>query len=314
MSKKTSKKKPDAGGGAPFSFREKYWFVFPSQMLQFFAREREEARLYRASLSPLEKQEIRSARRRMLLSFCASLALHAAFFLAVFSDFMEPVLLGEAEVSAESEADFKIMEGMVSEDLEPVYDEFSEFVIKPSELIKKKSSRLLSLDNLLEQLRAGKAAALSDRMAGGNLEAKKPSRLGGAEGSLRARLRGRKIKKSLSLSRIQLWDHVKTLKMKGGRGKANYSEIMKVIDKHNFQFQECYELGLLKDEKLSGKIIFLLKLDRSLVKKASLKLEGQGSPASRRALLRCLYRESKKLVFLKNKKKISIKFNLIFGI
>ena len=89
---------------------------------------------------------------------------------------------------------------------------------------------------------------------------------------------------------------------------------MKVIDQHSFQFQECYERGLLKDESLSGKVIFLLKLRQSQVKKAGLELKGKGNPASRKELTRCLFNESKKLTFSNNKGNISIKFNLIFGL
>ena len=301
--------------GASLSFREKYWYIFPAKVFRFFAREREESRLYRAALSPLERREMKRERRRLLLSFCASFALHSVFLLAVLSNyFIEAVFLGEKEISARDEADFNLMEGMVSSYLNPVYDESSEFIIKPSSLIKKKDSRLLSLENLLEQLRAGGGASLDGKAFAASKEGGKRSRIGQEELNLKAGLRRKKIKRKAPLSRIQLWDRVKMAQSGASPAPVNYSEIMKVIDKHNFQFQECYELALLRDEKLSGKIIFLLKLESAAVKKTNLKLEGQGSASSRRALLQCLYQESKKLAFPKNREKISIKFSLIFGV
>ena len=128
----------------------------------------------------------------------------------------------------------------------------------------------------------------------------------------------KKTKREITPLKVQLWDHMKMFKTdktkKTVAANQENTEIMKVIDQHSFQFQECYEEALLLDEKLSGKVIFLLKLNRSKVKKSGMELEGQGNSNSRRKLTRCLFKESKKLVFLKNRKNISVKFNLIFGL
>ena len=105
-------------------------------------------------MSLQEQREIRLERRRLWMSYSISAALHALFAFAMLSDFMDPVLLGGSRVSAEKEADFRLMEGMISYLEKPVYDESSEFVIKPSKLIKKKDRRLLSLDSLLQKLRS----------------------------------------------------------------------------------------------------------------------------------------------------------------
>lgn len=296
---------------------QRFWLLSPRRIFQFFAREREESRLWRASLSRRELREISLERRRLWISYSVSFALHALIAFALLSDFTGAVLIGDQRISAESEADFKLMEGMISHLEKPVYDESSGIVVKPSRLIRKKDRRLLSLDNLLQKLRSGGGLKLSGGAFKGSEKSAARPRTGAEELELKAGLRRRRTGKRLSVSRGQLWDGLRLMREanKGGAAQVNYSEIMKVIDKHNFQFQECYELALLKDEKLSGKMVFLLKLDRAAVKKTNLRLEdGRGSPVSRRALLACLYQESKKLVFARNKRKITVKFNVIFGI
>ena len=297
-------------------FREKYWYIFPSLVFRFFIQEWKEERLYLASLSEWEKKEIKRKKLRHLLAFSTSFILHSVFFLFLFYDFVGSVLIGESEVVAREAIDFDIMDGMISSDLDPVYDESSDFVIKPSALIKKEDRKKLSLGYLLDKLRASKNPVLS---RGSLRKSKKEyaSNIGREEQRLKSKLgwSGRKKrKKKIKPLQVQLWDRMKLLKSKATEAQVNYGDIMKVIDKHNFQFQECYERALLIDEKLSGKVTFLLKLNHSKVRKAGLELKGKGSSGSQRELTRCLFRESKSLLFPKNRQKISIKFNLIFGI
>ena len=306
--------------------------LFPP-LLCLGAKAREESLLFRASLSLQERREIRHERRRMGLSWLASLALHAAFFAVLLSDFMEPVLLSETKIAYQDEADFSLMDGMVSSQTDPVYDERSEFVIPPPPEAPK-DSRLLSLENLLEKLKAEGGAALSENLGASYQQSDPGGRLKREERILKTGLKQRAGKRPGSAGapferrpQIQLWDHVPMTAQKwSGRGAGSGaaergrhaappdSEIMKAIDQRNFQFQECYEMALLRDEKLSGKIVFLLKLNRAKVQKTHLQFEGEGSAASRRSLLSCLYQESQKLLFSKNRQKISVKFSLIFGI
>ena len=300
-------------------FREKFWYLFPGAVFQFFLQERKEKRAYLSSLSSEERREIRKKKWRFGIAFFISSIVHGLLFFAVFYRLINPILLGEATIIAKETLDFDIMDGMVSSHLDPVYDEMSEFIIKPSALIKNEDRKKVDLSNLLDQLKTSTGPALSNKVVGKDREYK--SRLGQEEESLKAGLKKRsrpkpRITRINKPSRSQLWDRMKLLKttqrQKGG--PVNYGDIMKVIDKHSFQFQECYEKALLRDESLSGKVTFLLKLNRNKVKKTGLELKGKGNTKSRRALTRCLFQASKSLSFPKNTQKVSVKFNLIFGL
>lgn len=222
------------------------------------------------------------------------------------------VLLGEDKIIKGDLVNFDVMDGMLSSDLNPVYDKNSEFVIKPSSLIKAKSRKDQSLSSLLEKLRIAKFTSLSSETSKKSI--KYESQLGEGEYKLGTGLGRRKTRKKVSSFRAQLWDRMKILQSNAIDEDTNYGKIMKVIDKHSFQFQECYEKALLRDENLSGKVVFLLKLSRSKVKKSGLELQGEGDSRSRRMFTHCLFQESKKLVFLHNKGDVSVKFNLIFGL
>ena len=239
--------------------------------------------------------------------------MHCLFCLFFFYNFLSPVLIGEDKTIKGEAVDFDIMDGMLSSDLDPVYDKTSEFIIKPSSLINR-DKKGQSLANLLERLKESKPTGLSFGRTSREGR-KRRSQIGQAENKLKAGLGWKKTKKKVSPLKSQFWENVKMSKSEAAtEGSMDHGGIMKVIDKHSFEFQDCYERALLKDESLSGKVIFLLKLNQSKVKKAGLELKGEGNPPSRRELTRCLFQESKKLVFLNNKGNISIKFNLIFGL
>lgn len=228
-------------------------------------------------------------------------------------------MVSEDRAIANTAVNFDIMDGMLSSKSEPVYDENSEFIVKPSSLIIYKDSKDRSLAGLLEKLKGFKPVGLS-RFAKRNFKKIKQykSQIGQEERKLKAGLgwkkKGKSVVNNATPIRAQFWDRIKMSKSSVGGKSVNYDGIMKVIDQHSFQFQECYERALLRDESLSGKVNFLLKLNSSQVQKAGLDLQGKGSPASRRELTRCLFQESKKLVFSSNKSNVSIKFNLIFGL
>ncbi len=292
-------------------FRKRFWYIFPGLVFRFFVQEWREKRLYLTTLNEHEKKEIQKQRKRHLIAFSVSFLLHCIVFVSLFYDFMDPVLMGENELTAGETIDFDIMDGMISSNMDPVYDHNSEFIVKPSALIKKEDRKKISLNNLLQQLKTSKGPVLSDSPSRKNRQ--DHSKLHQEEQSLKSGLgwKGRVKQKKIKPLRLRLWDRMKLLKSRTTETQVNYGDIMKVIDKHNFQFQECYEKALLKDEKLSGKVIFLLKLNQSKVQKAGLELKGKGNPMSRRELTRCLFRESKRLSFKKNTENISIKFNLI---
>lgn len=299
-------------------FRKKFWYVFPVPVLIFFMKEWKEERLYLSSLSVQEKKEIAKSRTSLFLSFSVSIVLHAVFFLSIFFGVFDRVLYDRNIFISKNVIDFELMEGMVSTYLDPVYDQNSDIIVDPAVLIgknKNKDSQLLSLSSLLKELKKSENPVLSSVFSKSQ---KRKSRLDQEEKNLRAGLWGLKqgntIAKKITPMRIQLWDHMRLSNSDVVNVKVNYTHIMGVIDRHSFQFRDCYEQALLKDEKLSVKAAFFLKLDQSKVKKTKLELHGNGNPRSRRALSYCLFRESKALVFSKNKKNISVKFNLIFGL
>ena len=291
--------------------RQNFWYLFPGLMFRFLVQEHKEWKKAMAVLTSEEKEELKQGKRRHVFAFTASLIFHFVFGLIFFYYSLGSVVLIEDQIVQGDIVDFDIMDGMLSSEVDPVYDKTSPFVIKPSSLIRKRKDQ--SLTDLLEKLRDMKTTSLSGRTS--KKRKKYKSQIGQEDYKLKAEWGWKGAKKKIPSQRANLWSRVKSLQSDSTANQnVNYSEIMKVIDRHNFQFQECYEQALLRDESLSGKVIFLLKLNRSQVKKAGLELKGKGNPASRRALTRCLFRESKKLVFSNNKGNISIKFNLIFGL
>ena len=294
------------------SFRNRFWYLFPKQAFHFLVQEWKEEQSYLATLKKWEKEEIKKQKRRHFISFFLSFVLHLLFCFFFFYKFSSTVLVVEDKILKKDIVNFDIMDGMLSSELNPVYDENSEFIIKPSTLIRAKERKDKSLTSLLEKLRGTGVTSLSSKTFKKNIEY--GSQIGQEDYKLRAGLGMRKTKKKISTFRAQLWDRMKLLKSDTSNENDPYGGIMKVIDRHSFQFQECYEKGLLKDEKLSGKVVFLLKLNRSKVRKSGLELQGEGNSISRRIFTHCLFQESKKLVFSENKGNVSIKFNLIFGL
>ena len=134
------------------SFRRKFWYLFPVSVFRFFAQEREEQKLYLATLTEREKEEIKNQKRRNLFSFSASFLLHCLFCLGFFYNFINPILIEKDRIIAGDAIDFDIMDGMLSSEVNPVYDKESEFIIKPSNLIREEKKEQ-SLTFLLEQLK-----------------------------------------------------------------------------------------------------------------------------------------------------------------
>ena len=299
-------------------FRERFWYISPLFVLAFFLKEWREERLYLRSLDTQEKKEMTKQKVSYFISFSVSISLHAVFILGIFTGIFDRVLYNKDVFIAKDVVDFELMEGMVSSYLDPVYDQNSDVIVNPAILIgkqDKKDDQMLSLNHLLNQLKKSKNPFLSSVVSEGQ---KRRSKLGQEERNLRAGLggfdQGRTIGKKIRPMRIKLWNQVHLSGSDAVNVKVDYAHIMKVIDQHSFQFRDCYEQALLKDEKLSVKAAFFLKLNQSKVKRTQLKLHGDGNTRSRRSLSYCLFRESKALVFSKNKKNISVKFNLIFGL
>ena len=267
--------------------------------------------MFSASLNEREKAEIRKDRRRRFTAFFLSFVLHFTAFLMFFSHLKGAVLLGENQINPRDAIDFDIMDGMVSGSAEPVYDKKSEFVIKPSDLIRRERKKH-SLNTLLEELRSSKGPVLS--VGGRKKQERRESRISREERKLKVGWGWKKTKRRPTPLQAELWDHIKLLRKSGRGGRADYKKIMKVIDSHSFEFQECYEEALLKDETLAGKVIFLLKMSGSRVKRAGLDIQAGGDPSARRIFSRCLFEKSKNLVFPGNTGAVSVKFNLIFGL
>ena len=268
--------------------------------------------MFLSSLNELEKMEIRKSGQRYLTAFSLSFILHCAVFLMFFYGFKDAAfLLGENQIKARDTVDFDIMDGMVSGDVEPVYDKNSDFIVKPSILVRRKRKKH-SLSVLLKELKSSKGPLLS---AGGlKKREKRESRISQEEQKLKIGVGWKKTKRRVRPLRAELWDRMKLLQENRREGRVDYKNIMKVIDGHSFQFQECYEKALLEDEKLAGKVIFLLKMSGSRVEKAGLDIQTGKKSSAHRTFSRCLFSKSKSLVFPGNTGNISIKFNLIFGL
>ena len=99
--------------------------------------------------------------RRHVFAFTASLIFHCVFALSFFYYSGGSVVLIEDQVVKGDIVDFDIMDGMLSSEVDPVYDKNSPFVIKPSSLIKKRKDQ--SLMDLLDKLRDVKTTGLSGR-------------------------------------------------------------------------------------------------------------------------------------------------------
>ena len=300
-------------------YKAKFWYLLPLSVICFFLKEWREGKLYLSSLSVREKQEIKKRKLCYYISFSVSGILHVIFFVVVFNGIVSNILIDKNVVLVNDTVDFELMDGMVSSYLSPIYDEKSDIIIEPSLLIgerQKNDKKALSLDNLLNYLKASKNPILSSSSS--TNKQKYSVRFKQEERSFKAGLGIRHVKKKIEEAilpiRSQLWEHLHISKPEKMNVKVNYADIMKAIDQHTFQFRDCYEQALLKDEKLSINAMFLLKINQSKVQKTRLELKGKGNPKSRRTLSHCLFKESKKLVFLKNKKNISVKFNLIFDL
>ncbi len=305
------------------SFRKKYWYIFPWRVIAFFIKEYKEKHLYLKSISKDERKDLIKQKWRHFISFSISIILHIIFFLTVFNGFFNSILTNKETVVIENVVDFELMDAMVSAPLDPVFDENSDIVINSSTLLEiddeKTDKQILALDSLLSVLKKSKNPVLSADFDKQKQEQKQKHRssLAQAERKLKAGLSlgyKKHIERKANVPRKQLWNRIRLLESDTIDGGANYANIMRVIDQHSFQFRDCYEQALLKDEKLSVKAVIFLTLSQTKVEKTKLKLQGNGNIQSRRALSHCLFQESKELVFSKNKKNVLVKFNLIFGL
>ena len=293
-------------------------------MIKFFIKEWSEELKFYASLSTKEKQESRRAKTRGFICFLISIVLHTLFlFLAIqrgfSSDSTKPI---DIELALNNKG-FELAEGMVSLEVKPIYDKKGDIIIAPSMLKQEKNKtpkdkKALALNQLLKNLKASKGPTLSDKVKIKQPKSKKTSQLEKEQLRLQKSLQisesNRPFVKTTKPKMANLWLASPLTKTKKQVKPANYTNIMKVIDQKSFQFRDCYEKALLKDELLSVKVVFLLQLRKTKVQKTRLELHGKGNPESRRTLTHCLFRESKTLVVLQNKNNISVKFNLIFGL
>ena len=300
-----------------YSFKRKeLGFLSPICWWNFFRTEWKEQKFYRKHLSGAEKKEIKRERKGYILSFLISGALHAILLIGLYNGLTSNLLLSSNLAISGGEVDFELIESIQQAQLDPVYDKNSTIIIDPSSLRPPQKSKLLALNKLIKGLKLSKnSMALTPRVS-----RERKSSLESVEKKLKAGLsinrHGRRFgNKKIVPQRVKLWDSVQLFKADVGRGGyVNYAEIMRVIDKHSFYFRDCYEKALLKDEELSIKAVFVLSLNQAKVQKTKLNLQGNGNPQSRRVLARCLFQNSKTLVFAKNKRNMSVKFNLIFGI
>ena len=297
------------------------WPFSLKKIFRFFVQEWRESRLYWANLSSLEKKEIQRNKIRYFVSLCVSILLHVGLVMSILNMALNPHKHSKEIEILKGEVDFELTEGMVSSDIQPVYDNEGEVIIKPSLLLKPEDKQAVALNDLLSQLKEGKGPALSSalqshRLHRSHLEPATPASLAKKSLSAKLKVKGFKIPETKTQSKSAgFWNHIQMLKSdQADLADIDDSEIMKVIDQHSFQFRDCYEKALLKDEKLSVRAVFLLRLNQSQVQHTRLELNGTGNKASRHLLSHCLFRKMKMLVFAKNQQKLSLRFNMIFGL
>ena len=242
-----------------------FWTFSLKKIPLFFVTEWRENRLYWTHLPQQEKQEIKKNKLRYFASLFISLGLHIVFLTSILNMVSKQVELSEEIKIRGEEVDFELTEGMVSSDVHPVYDDDSEVIIKSSLLVKPEDKQTLLLNNLLEKLKQGKMPTLSSSVL--KPKSSYHSRLGQTEKTLMARLQVKSFKIPESKTGAKsagFWNQVRMLKSDQTDSTGiNNTEMMKVIDQHSFQFRDCYEKALLKDEKLSVRAVFLLKLNQS---------------------------------------------------
>ena len=280
-----------------------------------FLHQRREEKMYLLSLSPKARSYFQHRQKEKFVSFGASFLLHTLLFFSFMTGFMDGSLFAPAQsqnVAALGEAvvDFQIMDGMISQDLKPVYDPNSTIFIKPLAL-----NPSSELDKLLQSLRKKSTTALSSSRKQGKHSSRR--NFSALKNRLKAGIhfgfRKPRVVSNSSRSMQQLWNRV-GLQALHSPTAGGYKDFMRVIDKHTFYFRECYEKALLKDEKLKVNASFLLTLNQSRVKKSRVSLMGAGGFAGKRQFSNCLFAQSQKLKFAGNTKNISVKFNLVFGL
>lgn len=294
------------------------WYVSLWGVFTFFIKEWRAESLYLASLSATEKQEISKTKWTHRFWFFISITLHIILFLGIITDPLDLTVVHTTnQVIVPKIVNFTLETGTISPNLNNIYDKNSEFIINKKDLIIEK--RKNDLKTLLDKLHGKKKfVGLKESLLLAKDAAKNThhSNLDKEEAYLQGQLRGSHnkfiINKTPSTN-AQLWNNINLLKGNSKGVKVNYTKIMQVIDKHRLKFRECYEKALLKDESLSVKGIFIMRLKKSIVASTKIKLQGKGNKKSYITMSNCLRRVSKKLLFLKNKHNITIKFNLIFG-
>ena len=298
--------------------RKKFWYLFPRPVCAFFAQEWREEKQRLTRLSAGERAELVRRKRACLFSFFASVVFHLLFVVGIVNGLFDEREVSPPPADGDMVVKFDILEGMVSSDLDPVYDPVGEVVVDPARMKDKKHLRTEALDSLLKELKSGKSPFLRASVFESARE--NSPRLKGEELRFQAGLslkspRPGSVFKNINSLQVQLWDRLRLSSSTGGeKVDMAHGEMMQVIDSHTVRFRDCYERALLKDQQLSVKAVFFLKLNQSRVQNTKLKLQGRGNPKSRFTLSRCLFRESKALVFAKNKHNVSIRFNLIFGL
>ena len=299
-------------------FKKKYysWYLFPWFVFIFFIEEWRDHRTYRKALSEKEKREARLNKLYQFLSFTISLVLHCIIFFGITIFFMDSENTGQ-ELLIDNAVEFELASGMVaSSGIESVYETESGIIVKPNSLSKlsHQNSKVKILDDLLNKLREEKTSTWSK-----NNPQKSQSQSIGWSDAIKKQLENnlnvenknqKKLNQKIVLAK--LWDRLKISQMNKEYSSTDHKNIMDQIQKYTYQFRDCYEKSLLLDEVLAVKAAFLLNVNRASLRTAKVKLKGQGSLKSRKQLSRCLLNEVKKISFSKNKKNISVRFNLIF--
>ena len=209
-------------------------------MFKFFVQELRESRVDWINLPLKEKQELKKGRLRYFAGLLTSLCLHIILFSLVLNMLSQPTnSLFQETKSVGVEVDFELTEGMVSSDVQPLYDSEGYVIIKPSRLLKPTDKQAQLLSDLVAQLKKGESLALSSSAPKSSFQS--PPRLRPVDSSLMSNLQvksfkipERKVKANKSAG---FWNHIHKSKSEPtSMAHINDTEIMKVIDRHSFQF------------------------------------------------------------------------------
>lgn len=207
----------------------------------------------------------------------ASIAIHITIYVAVVAPGGLAVTLNKADGY---EIEFIPVARPAGDDVEAIYDEESEIVVRVPKKVKKKEKSLA--EKLLSKYQKVYVGGVANVEEEKNLDQKPDWRK--AKPSYRVQTaQAGKIDMSKHL------DAAAQLDAKNQIPGLSKDQLTQHLAQYQGRFQSCYEAALLKDESLNGKVRFELKTGPTgNVTNAQVTFDGVGLPTTRSELQTCL--------------------------